>query len=96
MSLGRVIPDRDAPIPNEAVERAGLMEELRSLVARLDERDQRVVGSLYGLGGSPKTMAETARDMGIKRERVRQIRDKAIRRIGKMTKNSSLKDYLRG
>lgn len=96
LSLGRVIPDRDAPIPNEAVERAGLMEELRSLVARLDERDQRVVGLLYGLGGSPKTMAETARDMGIKRERVRQIRDKAIRRIGKMTKNSSLKDYLRG
>lgn len=96
LSLGRVIPDRAAPIPNEAVERAGLMEELRSLVARLDERGQRVVGSLYGLGGSPKTMAETARDMGVKRERVRQIRDKAIRRIGKMTKNSSLKDYLRG
>ena len=96
LSLGRVIPDRAAPIPNEAVERAGLMEELRSLVARLDERGQRVVGSLYGLGGSPKTMAETARDMGVKRERVRQIRDKGIRRIGKMTKNSSLKDYLRG
>lgn len=96
LSLGRVIPDRAAPIPNEAVERAGLMEELRSLVARLDERGQQVVGSLYGLGGSPKTMAETARDMGVKRERVRQIRDKAIRRIGKMTKNSSLKDYLRG
>ena len=94
LSLGRVVPDKDASVPDDALEREMLMQELRALVSTLDERGQRVMGSLYAFDGNPHTMAETAEAMGLKRERVRQIRDKAIRQISKLTKNTSLKDYL--
>ncbi|MGI6243656.1 MAG: sigma-70 family RNA polymerase sigma factor [Prevotella sp.] len=95
LSLERVLPDRNAVVPGVALEKEVLIKELRSLMEGLDEREQRVISSLYGIGAEPKTMMETGLIMGLKRERVRQIRDKAIRKICKMTKNSALKDYLK-
>ena len=94
LSLGRVIPDVNAEMPGDQLEQDGLIQEMRRLVGDLDEREQRVMRSLYALDGHQKTMIETAQDMGLKRERVRQIRDRAIRRICKMTKTPRLIDYL--
>lgn len=96
LSLGHVIPDQNAAIPGQAMERETLMAELRAIVDTLEPREQTVVRSLYGIGYDAKTMQETALAMGLKRERVRQIRDRAIRRICKTTRNSMLKDYLKG
>ncbi|MBM6991914.1 MAG: sigma-70 family RNA polymerase sigma factor [Prevotella sp.] len=95
LSLGHVIPDQNATVPGDKLENEALLFELRSLVDALEERDRQVVRSLYGLDGEPKTMMQVALIMGLKRERVRQIRDKAIRAICRMTKNSELRDYLR-
>lgn len=96
LSLGHVIPDQNAAIPGQAMERETLLAELRAIVDTLEPREQTVVRSLYGIGYDAKTMQETALAMGLKRERVRQIRDRAIRRICKTTRNSMLKDYLKG
>ncbi|MFC2635868.1 sigma factor-like helix-turn-helix DNA-binding protein, partial [Prevotella histicola] len=52
----------------------------------LDEREKQVITLIYGLTGSPYTMAEIAYHMGLKRERVRQIRDKALRKLHKRMK----------
>ena len=49
----------------------------------LDEREKQVIARYYGIGTSHQTMAEIAADMGLKRERVRQIRDKALRKMRK-------------
>lgn len=95
LSLGHVIPDQGATVPGDALERETLVDELREVVGALDERQRQVITVLYGLDSDPRTMAETAQTMGLKRERVRQIRDKAIRKIGRLTKNSNLIDYLR-
>ena len=94
LSLGRVIVDKDAPNPAGNLERDILVGELRRLIDRLDERQRHVVQHFFGVGAEPLTMAEIAQDMGLKRERVRQIRDKAVRHIVKMTKNAELKNYL--
>ncbi len=95
VNLGHVLPNENSSIPGVEIERETLVAELKSVVDNLEQRDRTVIRSLYGLDSDPKTMQETAEAMGIKRERVRQIRDKAIRRICKMTKNSTLKDYLK-
>jgi RNA polymerase primary sigma factor len=95
LSLGHVIPDRNASVPGVALEKETLLKELRSLIGDLNPREQQVIRSLYGIGTEPKTMLETGMDMGLKRERVRQIRNKAIRKICKLTKNTYLKDYLK-
>ncbi len=95
LSLGHVIPDQNATVPGEKLEDETLLFELRQLVDMLEPREQQVVRSVYGLDGEPKTMMQVAIVMGLKRERVRQIRDKAIRAICKRTKNSDLRDYLK-
>lgn len=95
LSLGHVLPNQNSSVPDERLENEALIFELRSLIERLEPRDRQVVRAIYGLDGEPKTMMQVAAAFDLKRERVRQIRDKAIRAICKMTKNSDLKDYLK-
>ena len=52
----------------------------------LNEREQRVVNLYYGNGYERQTMAEIAETMGLKRERVRQVRDQALRKLRKEAK----------
>ncbi len=54
----------------------------------LNERERKVVTAYFGIGQERLTMAEIAEEMNLRRERVRQIRDKAIRR---MKKNKKIK-----
>ena len=49
----------------------------------LNERERKVVTAYFGIGQERLTMAEIAEDMNLRRERVRQIRNKAIRRLKK-------------
>ncbi|MBP7856405.1 MAG: sigma-70 family RNA polymerase sigma factor [Prevotella sp.] len=95
LSLGRVIPDHDAPNPDRLLEDDLLLGELNQLLNRLDDRERMVIKRFYGVGDTHLTMAEIAQQTGLKRERVRQIRDKAIRRICRMTKSADLKNFLR-
>lgn len=94
LSLGRVIPDADAPDPEKTLQKDLLVRELQELVHGLAPREQHVVQRFYGVGVDPLTMAEIAQEMGLKRERVRQIRNHAVRHILKKTHNANLKDYL--
>lgn len=95
LSLGRVVANPHAADPGQLLEEGSLIEELERLVARLEGREQRVAACLYGVGTAPLTMAETAQLMGLKRERVRQIRDKAVRQLCRMTTSKDLRSYLR-
>ena len=52
----------------------------------LNERELKVVTAYFGIGQERLTMAEIAEEMNLRRERVRQIRDKAIRRMKKIKK----------
>lgn len=98
VNLGHVLPDINATLPNAEVESEGAVRELGRLVGRLPEREQRVMRALYALDGDARTMAEVAAEMGLKRERVRQIRDRALRRVARLTRQEagedSLRDYL--
>ena len=72
-------PEQKLVVFSESVETAVELA-LRSL----SERELLVVSRFFGLEGSHETMAEIAEDMGLKRERVRQIRNHAIRRLKKV------------
>lgn len=95
LSLGRVIPDADAPDPEKELQKDILKKELKGFVSELQPREQHVLQRFYGLGVDTMTMAEIGQEMGLKRERVRQIRDHAVRQILKKTHNASLKSYLK-
>ena len=94
LSLGRVVANPHAIDPSRQMEEQAIIEELAHLVTRLDERERQVAACLYGIDTPQLNMAETGEKMGLKRERVRQIRDKALRRLRRMTSNKDLLNYL--
>ena len=86
VNLLSVVEDPSSPIPGEDQEIADLHEQLTVCLPLLDDREKQVVTMIYGLNTEKHTMAEIAELMGIKRERVRQIRDKAMRKVRKAGK----------
>lgn len=94
-SLARSIPDADALDPDQQLRKELLTKGLGTILADLPERERHVVQRFFGLGMESRTMAEIAAEMGLKRERVRQIRDHAVRKITKQTRDASLKDYFK-
>lgn len=96
LSLGRVIPNRDAPDPDRVLQKDIIEKDLEKAVRKLAPREQQVVQRFYGIGVETRTMAEIGQEMGLRRERVRQIRDRAVRRLLRMPGNDCLKGYLKG
>ena len=90
-----IIINKDALIADESTVFQQMMDDLQNCIATLDEREQEIIRKFYGIGIAHITLAEIAEDMNLKRERVRQIRDKAIRKIGKNAKTKILKSFLR-
>jgi len=69
---------------HEPVGRLG-SEQLAALVARLNERQRLVLQRRFGLDGTPvQSLAEIGRDLGISRERARQIQEEALKRLRKL------------
>ena len=78
-----LIATEDDP-PMLADERAMLaeaVEELERQLSTLPEREERVVRALYGIGRKELTLAEAGRELGVSRERIRQIEWKAMRKL---------------
>ena len=94
LSLLSVLFDPDAPRPDKLVLDESIKAELLQAMDVLNDRERRIVQAFYGIGQDSITFAEIGVNMGLKRERVRQIRDKAVRKLGKNTTNDTLRAYL--
>ena len=90
-----ILVNQDAKLADDHAAFAEMLADLQRCVDSLEDRDRQVISKFYGLGVAHETLAEIADDMQLKRERVRQIRDKAIRQIAKDTKSRVLKSFLR-
>ena len=83
ISLLAVLVNRDAPLADERVHSETVEKAIEYALTSLDGREARVVNAFFGINQEHETMAEIAEDMDLKRERVRQIRDKAVRKLRK-------------
>ncbi len=83
VSLLSVLVDANAPQADERTINSAVEKAVEYALRSLDEREGRVVNAYFGIEQDHLTMQEIADDMGLKRERVRQIRDRAIRRLRK-------------
>lgn len=79
-TLLNVLEDKDSPRADAASEQMLSDDMLRGL-GRLDERQQAVVSRYFGIDRERQTMAEIGLELGLKRERVRQIRNQALRKL---------------
>ena len=82
MTLGDCIEDRHTPLPLAQMTRQSLREDVRWVLNRLSEREGAVLRLRYGLAdGAEHTLEEVAGEIGVTRERVRQIERRALRRL---------------
>ena len=87
MSLLSVLVNQDVPFADERIHSEAIEDAVEFALGSLDERESRVVNAFFGINQEHETMAEIAEDMELKRERIRQIRDKAVRKLRKAYKN---------
>ena len=93
-SLLDVLADNDMPMADKALVQESLRKEIDRAIELLNDREQKVVRAFFGIGSPEMTLEEIGEKYNLTRERVRQIKEKAIRRLRHNTKNKLLKTYL--
>lgn len=74
--------------------RASLAKEIEEILKELSEREKKILKMRFGFEGEPMTLEEIGKKMGLSRERIRQIEEKAKLRLKARAKTKALKDYL--
>lgn len=87
-SLGDIVPDDKSTSPLEKLQSKSLVGDVDKVLASLEPREADIIRLRFGLEGrDPKTLEEVGEQIGITRERVRQLQEQAIRQLRKnMTK----------
>jgi RNA polymerase primary sigma factor len=83
-SLGDVVPDAKSISPLENLQSKSLVGDVEKVLASLEPREADIIRLRFGLEGrDPKTLEEVGEQIGITRERVRQLQEQAIRQLRK-------------
>ena len=93
-SLLDVLVNNDAPMADKQLVIESLQAEIMDALKMLTIRERNIITAFYGIGQPEMTLEEIGAKFGLTRERVRQIKEKAIRRLRSNTKNKILKAYL--
>ena len=93
-SLLDVLPNDDSPSADRGLVNESLNTEIERALSTLTDREREIVKSFFGIGCQEMTLEEIGERFGLTRERVRQIKEKAIRRLRHNTKNKLLRSYL--
>lgn len=94
-SLLDVLVNDDSPNADVTLIHDSLSLEIkRALDTLLDDREQEIIRMYYGIDGREMTLDEIGERFGLTRERVRQIKEKAIRKLRNSPNNQNLKVYL--
>ena len=93
-SLLDVLVNNDAPLADRQLLVESLQAEIKEALKILTFRERNIITAFYGIGQPEMTLEEIGSKYGLTRERVRQIKEKAIRRLRGNTKNKILKAYL--
>jgi len=89
-----ILPNTSTPNTDNELLRQSLKDEISTALKSLNERERSVIEAFFGINQAEQTLEEIGNKYGLTRERVRQIREKAIRKLRQNTKNKILKAYL--
>lgn len=92
-SLLDVLTNNDMPATDAALTRDSLSTEVDRALMQLHERERQILKYFFGIGCQEMTLEEIGAKFDLTRERVRQIKEKAIKRL-KASKSEILKSYL--
>ena len=94
-TLMDVLPNDDQPLPDKDLMKESLSNEIANALSSLDNREAEVIRLSFGIGNNHKaTLEEIGDKFNLTRERIRQIREKALRKLRISKKSNKLKGYL--
>ena len=94
-SLLDVMTNPDSPMADKGLVSESLSTEIDRALGVLNEREKQIIERSFGINNQPEmTLEEIGETFGLTRERVRQIREKAIRKLRSGSRNSLLRSYL--
>jgi RNA polymerase primary sigma factor len=94
-SLRDVIKDNNQDSPDEDLMKKSLVQEVANFLSCLNEREAEVIKLSFGIGSNHKaTLEEIGKKFNLTRERIRQIKEMALRKLRNKKECSRLKDYL--
>ncbi len=93
-SLLDILINNDSPNADKSLLNESLGKEIERSLATLTERERDIVRYFFGIGVQDMTLEEIGDRFGLTRERVRQIKEKAIRRLRHASRSKLLKSYL--
>lgn len=93
-SLLDVLVNDDSPVADKTLMNESLSTEVERALATLTERERDIIKLFFGIGCQEMTLEEIGEKFGLTRERVRQIKEKAIRRLRHSSRSKLLKAYL--
>jgi len=89
-----VMPNEDSPNADRGLINESLSKEIDRALKTLTQREADILRKFFGIGMPEKTLEEIGDDLHLTRERVRQIKEKAIRKLKTSSKSTVLKTYL--
>lgn len=93
-SLLDVLPSSDTPTTDKSLMNESLATEIDRALSTLSEREKDILQMLFGIGCQEMTLEEIGDHFGLTRERVRQVKEKALRRLRNTSRSTLLKTYL--
>ena len=93
-SLLDVLVNTDSPNADRGLINESLATEVERALEILTERERDIIRYFFGIGCSEMTLEEIGEKFDLTRERVRQIKEKAIRKLRQSTRSQTLKTYL--
>ncbi len=93
-SLLDVLENNDSPVADKGLINESLSKEIERAFSTLTERERLILKLSFGIGMPEMSLEEIGEKFGLTRERVRQIREKAIRRLRNTSRSNLLKSYL--
>ena len=89
-----VMVNEDSPNADRGLISESLSREIERALGQLTPREADILKQFFGIGGPEKTLEEIGIELGLTRERVRQIKEKAIKRLYQLPQSRVLKTYL--
>ena len=93
-SLLDVLVNHDSPSADRGLVNESLNKEIERALSTLATREREIIKSFFGIGCQEMTLEEIGERFGLTRERVRQIKEKAIRKLKNNSRSKLLKSYL--
>lgn len=93
-TLQEVISDENTPQADRGMIDKSLATEIERMLDTLDEREKTIVEMCFGINNREMTLEEISEKFGLSRERVRQIREKALLKLRHSNKKNLLQEYL--